>query len=236
MCLSQLISFFFFIFSQCIFDYLLFLKGQNSICKNGSQKMNQVLMSNSISSATTSTFHYYRKRKGNDAPNFYYFQKCSELKIKEKLLKCLETKLMFRKWTSHNDFSIQFIYSETNSHQCTLNSRELKAKMQLFSLSCLQGKAEFQVIRKQHNQLLCSKCFPQPWCIVWLLAWPTVHCREHFYLGIAISIRQSSSLGSSQLRRCLQQTQPQEGFSPAHLAWSVADNNTPQSLTVIHYK
>lgn len=197
--------------------------------------MNQLLMSNSISSATTSTSHYYRKRKGNDAPNFYYFQKCSELKIK-KLLKCLETKLMFRKWTSHNDFSIQFIYSETNSHQCTLNSRELKAQMQLFSLSCLQGKAEFQVIRKQHNQLLCSKCFPQPWCIVWLLAWPTVHCREHFYLGIAISIRQSSSLGSSQLRRCLQQTQPQEGSSPALLACSVADNNTPQSLTVIHYK
>lgn len=37
------------------------------------------------------------KRKGNDAPNFYYFQRLSELKIKDKLLKCLETKLIFKK-------------------------------------------------------------------------------------------------------------------------------------------
>lgn len=57
---------FFFNFSQCIFDCLLFLKGQNSICKNAWEKMDQ-LMSNSISSATTFTSHYYMKRKGNDA-------------------------------------------------------------------------------------------------------------------------------------------------------------------------
>lgn len=61
-------------FSQCIFDCLLFLKGQNSICKNTFKKMNQLQMSNSINSATTFRSHYYMKSKGNVAPNFYYFQ------------------------------------------------------------------------------------------------------------------------------------------------------------------
>lgn len=117
MCLSQfsdLVSFF--NFSQFIFDCFLFLRGQNSICKNAFKKVNQFLMSNSIRSATIITSLNNMKRKGNDVPHFYYFQRHSELKIKGNLLQWLEFKLIFRKLTSHNDFSIQFIYSESYSH------------------------------------------------------------------------------------------------------------------------
>lgn len=59
--------------------------------------MNPLLMSNAISSATIFTSHNYKKRSSNDDPNFNYFQRHSELKIKDKLLTCLETKLIFRK-------------------------------------------------------------------------------------------------------------------------------------------
>lgn len=61
--LSVLIWFLFFNFFQFIFDCFLFLRGQNSICKNTSKKVNQVLMSNSIRSATTITSLNNMKRR-----------------------------------------------------------------------------------------------------------------------------------------------------------------------------
>lgn len=58
---SDLVSFF--NFSQFIFDCFLFLGGQNSICKNAFKEMNQLLMSNSIRSATTITSLHNMKRQ-----------------------------------------------------------------------------------------------------------------------------------------------------------------------------
>lgn len=116
MCVSQFSDLVYFSnFSQFIFDCFLFLRVQNSICKNVFKKVNQLLMSNSIRSATTISSRNNIKRKDNDVPHFCYFQRCSELKIKDNLLQSLESKPIFRKWTSNNDFSIQFIY-ESYSH------------------------------------------------------------------------------------------------------------------------
>ena len=61
--------------------------------------MNQLLMPNSIKSADEFTSHHYKRGKINDAPNFnfFFFLRSFKLKIKGKLLECLETKLIFGK-------------------------------------------------------------------------------------------------------------------------------------------
>ena len=67
-----------------------------------------------------------------------------KLEIKGKLSECLETKLISGKQNSQNDFPIQFIYSESHSHQYSSNSRELQKPTWVTLSSHLQGLHDFR--------------------------------------------------------------------------------------------